>query len=421
MIKRGGNLHVRPLRTVLSSACVAIMSLPVIIVGSTGPAAASPAPLTIALITSLTGEAGSSFVGSPAVFKARLDLANAQGGVNGHKLVPLVIDDQTSPAAISTGVQEAISRGAVGIVADSAVYFLGDKFAQQAGIPVTGNSTDGPEWGEQPFTNMFSSDRGSIDPKFPVNTLPGKMLKTFGGTVLGTYGYGISPSSAASALNDAKSFEHAGEKVGVLNQSVPFGSADFTSDALIAKQNGVNALWPGLTEDSDFALANAYKDAGIKLKAAVFPAGYAPALINSPSWSTVQGDYFVSFFRPFSLPDAGTHQMQSALEKYAGFTKSQFPTFGQYEAWTGADLMIKGIQLAGSHPSSSGVIKALRGVKSYNANGLLPITVNYSTVFGTDPPFCLWFMHAQKNGFVPFSSQPECGSDLAGTTTIGSS
>ncbi len=400
---------------------MAMVSVTIMVVADTGPAQATPQPLTIALISSLTGLAGSSYTDSPAVFKARLDLANAEGGVNGHQLVPLVIDDQTSPAEVSTAAQEAISKGATGIVADSAVYYLADKFAQQAGIPVTGNSTDGPEWGEQPFTNMFSSDRGSVNPKYPVNTLPGKMLKTFGGTVLGTYGYGISPSSAASALNDAKSFEHAGEKVGVLNQTVPFGSVDFTSDALIAKQHGVNALWPGLTEASDFALASDYKNAGIKVKAAVFPTGYEPTLVNSPSWSTVQGDYFVSFFRPFSLPDAGTRQMQSALEKYAGFTKHQFPTFAQYQAWMGADLMIKGIELAGGNPSPSHVTKALRGITSYNGNGLLPITVNYSTVFGTDPPFCLWFMRAEKNGFVPYSSQPECGSDLPGTSTIGSS
>ena len=34
------------------------------------------------------------------------------------------------------------------------------------------------------------------------------------------------------------------------------------------------------------------------------------------------------------------------MEKYAHFTKTQFPTFGQYEAWAGADLMIKGLQMA---------------------------------------------------------------------------
>ena len=70
-------------------------------------------------------------------------------------------------------------------------------------------------------------------------------------------------------------------------------------------------------------------------------------MINSPAWSTLQGDYFLSLFRPWSLPNSGTQQMQAAMEKYAHFTSSQFPTFGQNEAWAGADLMIKGLQMAG--------------------------------------------------------------------------
>ncbi len=49
------------------------------------------------------------------------------------------------------------------------------------------------------------------------------------------------------------------------------------------------------------------------------------------------------------------------MEKYAHFTKSQFPNFGQYEAWAGADLMIKGLQMSGPNPSRAAVIKDLRG------------------------------------------------------------
>jgi hypothetical protein len=106
------------------------------------------------------------------------------------------------------------------------------------------------------------------------------------------------------------------------------------------------------------------------------------------------------------------------MEKYANFTKSQFPSFGQYEAWAGADLMIKGLELAGPNPTQSAVIKDLRNLKSYNANGLLPQTINYSTIFGHDlPKTCAWVMQAQKTGFTPASSSPVCGTDLPNTST----
>jgi ABC-type branched-subunit amino acid transport system substrate-binding protein len=409
-------------RTMSKVLLTAAAILPLTAVGmATVPAEASPAPITIAYISSLTGEGASQDGSSPAGFKARIALQNAEGGVNGHKLVPLIIDDQTSPSEITTGVQSADSK-AFGIVSQSPLFFTADKYPQQAGVPVTGSYDDGPEWGTKPYTNMFASDVGSLNPKYPVNTFLGAFLKQHGGTVLGTYGYSISPSSSRSAIGTADSFKYAGGKVGVLDTTVPFGSVDFTSAALVAKQHNIDAMVPSLDNDSNYALATDLKQAGVKLKAVIFATGYEPGVIKSPVWSTLQGEYFLSLFRPFDLPNAGTKQMAAALQKYEHFTKSQFPTFGQYESWVGADLMIKGLQMAGKSPTRAAVIKDLRGLKSYNANGLLPQPINYTTIFGHDPAQqCSWFMKAQGNGFVPVSSQPICGKDIPGTQTASSS
>ena len=405
-------------RSIAAVLTVAVAGLPLAVVAtSASPAAASGSPMTIAYVTDLTGEGGSENASSPAGFEARLDLQNAEGGVDGHKLVPLVIDDQTSPSQISTAVQEADSK-AFGIVSQSPLMFLAAKYPNQAGVPVTGTYDDGPEWGTQPYTNMFASDEGSVNPKYPVNTQIGDFLKAHGGTVLGSYGYGISPSSARAAIATADSFKDAGGKVGVVNTSVPFGSVAFTSIALAAKQAGINAMVPAMDANSNYALAQALAQAGIKLKATVYATGYQPDVINSPSWSVLQGAYFLSPFRPWDLPNAGTQQMQAAMEKYAHFTKSQFPTFGQYEAWAGADLMIKGLEMAGANPTQAAVIKDLRGLKSYNANGLLPQTIDYATIFGHDlPKQCAWVMQAHKTGFTPVSSSPVCGTDVPGTST----
>jgi ABC-type branched-subunit amino acid transport system substrate-binding protein len=372
------------------------------------------------LILSETGLAASQDAGAVQGFEARLDLENSAGGVNGHKLVPLVLDDQTSPSSVATAVQEAISKGAIGIVSNSELFFLADKYPQQAGVPVTGTNTDGPEWGEQPFTNMFSSDFGSVDPKYPASTLQGQVVKLLGGTVAATYGYGISPNSTQAVKFDTISMKKYGIAVPVQDASVPLGSVAFTSAALIAKQNRVNALFPNLQASSNYALATAYKQAGIKLKAAVFPVGLQESLIGSPAWSQVQGDYFMSLFHPFTTPDAGTEQMRGALERYTGYSKNNlFPAFGNYEGWLGADLMVKGIAGAGSHPTRSGVMKALRAIKSYNGNGILPITINYSTVFGHLSPQCVWIFKAMQSGFSLVEKNPVCGKEIPGTDTSG--
>jgi Periplasmic binding protein len=255
----------------------------------------------------------------------------------------------------------------------------------------------------------------------PVNTGIGKFLVAHGGNIVGSYGYSISPSSSRAAIGTVQSVIHAGGKQGVLDTSVPFGGSDFTTPALVAKSKNVNGLFGAMDDNSNFALATALKQAGVKLKAVVFPTGYEPAAITSPAWRDRQGDYFSSLFRPFQLPNAATTQMQAALQKYDSCGKTQFPTFEQYEAWVGADSMIKGMQLAGKNPTSSGVITALRSVKSYDANGLLANPINFSTIFGHDPAkSCGWYLQAQSKGFVPVSSQPVCGTDIPGTATASS-
>ena len=247
----------RGLKTLLvAAALILLLSTASCSASSQASSQSSPAgsPLTIAYVNSLTGVAAPEFAGAQAGFLARIDLQNSMGGVNGHKLVPLVLDDQSNPSTIVTAVQLALSKGAIGIVSGSALFFLAAKYPDQAGVPVTGTFADGPEWGEQPYTNMFSSDHGSVDPKYPVNTLIGTFLKQHGGKVIGTYGYSVSPISVSATIGTARSFQLAGGKVGVVDTTVPFGGTDFTSAALVAKQQGVDTIFPSLQNSSNFAL-----------------------------------------------------------------------------------------------------------------------------------------------------------------------
>ena len=85
--------------------------------------------------------------------------------------------------------------------------------------------------------------------------------------------------------------------------------------------------------------------------------------------------------------------------------------------------MIKGLELAGKNPTRADVIKDLRGLKSYNAGGLLAQSINYSTIFGHDPAEeCTWIIQADKTGFkVASATQPYCGTDIPGTSTANAS
>ena len=63
----------------------------------------------------------------------------------------------------------------------------------------------------------------------------------------------------------------------------------FGPTALTAKQKGVNVLYAGMDDNSNYALLTALKQQGVKLKTVLFPTGYDSSVVNSPSWSSLQG------------------------------------------------------------------------------------------------------------------------------------
>ncbi len=382
---------------------------------------ASGSPITIALVTSLTGVAGPEFKRTPQGFLARVDLQNAQGGVNGHPIKAVVIDDEGNIGQETTAVQSAVqTKGALAVVSVTPFMFAGYRYLQQHGIPVTGGSFDGPEWGEQPNTNMFAADTGSVDPHFPASTLVGAFMKTFGGTAAAAIGYGISPSSAQSAKNFVTAAQHAGFRNAYLNTSIPFGGVDFTATSLAVKNSGADTVYGSMDNNSNFALVQALRNANANVKIFTFPTGLEPDIVNSPSWPVVQGVYFTTGFVPTQLGTSATKAFQDALLKYQNVPLANFPSFDVYEGWLGADLMIKGLQLAGPTPTRTSIISHLRQLNGYDGGGLLPEKINYATIFGHDSPVtCSYATRAETNGFVMASSKPICGSDIAGTGKSG--
>ena len=122
--------------------------------------------ITLGLITSLTGPSGPEDAGIIPAAQARIDEQNARGASTAARsswsprtIRP--IPPRTRPPA------PGLLRGCVrGDRPRAAVTFGGYKLLQQQGVPVTGGANDGPEWYEQPNTNMFSFS-GPGDAKDP--------------------------------------------------------------------------------------------------------------------------------------------------------------------------------------------------------------------------------------------------------------
>jgi branched-chain amino acid transport system substrate-binding protein len=237
----------------------------------------STSTIKIGLITSLTGSASSEVSNVPKAVQSRFDVANTAGGVDGRQLQLVTCDDASSPTGNATCAQSLDSTGVFGIIAESAFVFGGYRYMQQHRIPVTGGGFDGPEWGLQPNTNMFTVT-GSVDPHEPQYTQPAQLMKQAGVTSVAAFGYGVSPSSSGAAKGAAFAAKYVGLKVGYLNTSLPFGTVDVTALALAMKQASVDGVNMEMDANTNFAILTAAKQTGIKLKVAMSATGYGEPL-----------------------------------------------------------------------------------------------------------------------------------------------
>ncbi|HLG67547.1 MAG TPA: ABC transporter substrate-binding protein [Acidimicrobiales bacterium] len=370
-------------------------------------AATSKAPIVIGYIGDFTGVSSSTFADGLGGAQARIALQNAHGGIDGRKLKLVSADTQSTPAATATAVQKLISVNHVfGIIEDSAFFFAGDRYAQQAGVPVTGYGIDGPEWFDKSFPNMFdvvpSLSIGPVNGVTYTSTTRVKFLKSKGVTKFGILGYGISPSSTRGVKAEVYAAKTLGMDVCYENVSVPFGGVDFTADVLQMKTAGCNGYDTSFEDASDIAIAQAVKNAGIPMKAQLMTEGYDNDVLDNPAArAAIDGDYFASII-DFTSPNAPTRQMRAALHTYDhGFTG--IPDLGLYSGYLSADLMIYGLQHAGKNPTPASFISNLRKVGSYNAGGILATPTNFRGL-GTKAMLpksdCEYFVQLQGSRFV---------------------
>jgi len=337
---------------------------------------------------------------------ARIDAQNAAGGIDGRQIQLVSADDQSSPAANATASQYLVGKGVFGVIDFSSFTYGGFKTLQKAGIPVTGLSFDGPEWGADPNTNMFSYQAPTYT---PYNGLYynydyfGRFLKQVGVTRVAGLAYGISPSSISSIKTMFTGATANGVANCYANYSVPFGGVDFTADVLSMKSAKCDGVVGSFVDASDVALATALKQAGVSSKNLWYTGYDQNTLSTAGARAAFSGSYFSSniLFDPAAVPAVGT--MFASFQKYAPAYKGGIPDFGAYGSYIAADLMIKGLQMAGQNPTRKSFISNLRTVTDYTAGGLFPSPTSFAN-FGTAAMIpntgCEYFVQLQGSQFV---------------------
>jgi branched-chain amino acid transport system substrate-binding protein len=366
--------------------------------------------INIGLVTSITGVAGTNFIGGWQGAQARIDLQNSEGGIDGRKLKLVVADDESSPTVDPTAVSSLINtKNVFSLIFISDLAQQGAVVAHQAGVPVVGFPLE-PAFGEQPYTNMISTD-GDTGETTGNYTYYDQVIHLEGGKKAAYYAISNVPGTVSTAQGEASSASKFGLQNVYDNYSTPLGSVNVGPLALATKNAGADSFFSIQLDTTDFAIMAALKDDGVKLKAPVDTTGYTQSLLDNPTaLADAQGLITGVEQVPASEQTPAVQQEVAAFKKYEHFTG--VPALNWTFGWVSADMTIKALEGSGSSPTRTAFLNYLHNLKGYNADGLLPNVLDLSLKdFGKDAPTsCMYFVKVEGSAFVPINGgKPICG------------
>ena len=372
----------------------------------------TPTTIKIGFITSFTGAASSTFATASTGAKAYFNAVNKAGGVDGRQIQLVTADDTSSASGALAATQLLLSQGVYGIVVDSSYYIGSYKVTTQAGVPITGSGFDGPEWGEQPNTNMFSTT-GGVDPLHDeLQAALGSvaLTKSIGATNVGGLAYGISPSSTSSIKDMRTALQDNGLKMGYENLSVPFGTTDVSADVLAMKNAGIDMAMCSCVQSTVLAMVTGLGQSGSKANSLSFASADSSLFADASAAAAAQKVYYSSTIPPVDTNNAASNTFEANIKAVdPSYVVGTYPSFGTTDAYLGAVLMVEGLQVAGHNPTRQSFITNLTKVTNWNALGLLPIGVSFNHFGTSEPSYCEYYVHVQGKTFVAVNGgKPFC-------------
>ncbi|WP_307873811.1 MULTISPECIES: ABC transporter substrate-binding protein [unclassified Frankia] len=352
----------------------------------------TPTSIKIGLIYPDTGPAGvaDTFQGARSAIDARVQLQNAEGGVNGRSIDLVWGDDSSNPETFSVVAHNLIDdRKVFGLIAQSIVVGDSAPWLHQQGVPVTGVSTSAV-WSN--YSNLF--DFGNIFIPGGITTY-GDFVKAQGGTkALILVDSTVEASQDLAAQFGASLRSRGIQVLGEITYSDGFSNAARVADQL--KGSGADTLI-GASQTSAFIdIYSQAKALGAKINVALNESGYSPSLLGTQG-RQMAGMSVIVGYAALDSPAMTTYK--KAMSIYAPEVAD--PTDkGSLASYVAADEMIEGLRLAGTCPTRQSFIQNLRKVTSFTGSGIIaPVDLSQPK----QPVRCFNFIKVDATGrsFAP--------------------
>ncbi len=354
-------------------------------------AVSSSGTVTIADLCSCTGPEASSISQTSDTMQAWASWVNSHGGLAGHQVNLVILDDGYSAAKALTNAETAINQ-------DHAVAIF-DNSDEDPSFASTVKSADVPVLGGQETDSGYqNSDFFPAGATFNYTNSVGAIVAKAAGVKKMAAVYCVEVAICAESV-------HQGQKVAAhygitytYTSSIGFAAPNYTAQCLAAKQSGATAMTVG---DASSVVEHVVTDCAAQ--------GYTPRQLSSDgtvaaAWLTIpafNGNIDTQSDNLWFLHNSATSTMYQALDKYAPGVPSG-PNFGEIvlQSWSDGVLLQAAVKAAGATSAapltSADILKGLYGLPTGETLGGLSPALHF--VKGEPANNSCFFEMGIKNG-----------------------
>jgi len=366
-----------------------------------------PHRIVVGGLASITGPLPADFAPAIAGAQAYFDWVNANGGVNGRKIVlAYKLDDGSDPSEDATQARTLVEQNHVfAVVPVATPEFSGGPFLSQHDVPTFGLDVNtNADWAGP---SMFGNT-GSYTAFESAQLQAAYLAELHHVKAAALIAYNISQSSEG-CQGVANAFRQYGVRIVFEDLAVPVPAFDLSADVARMKSLGVDMVASCLDLSGDILLAHTMQQDGMTKVVQYWFDGYDQSALKTYA-SAMQGVYFMLQHVPFEVTQRypgrypAMDRFEAALARYA---PGNPPSEAALAGWTSADLFVTGLRMIGRDVTRTRLVAAINSLTLYTAHGLVsPIDwrtdhTGVSTIYN-----CSVFVQVRGHEFVPVYGTP---------------
>jgi branched-chain amino acid transport system substrate-binding protein len=363
---------------------------------SRASAASAKVPYVLGVAAATSGPIATSVGSIGPTVQAWGKWTNAHGGVDGHPVKVVSINDAGDPAMGIAAVKKMVQQDhIIAMVPGDGLESTEAAYLKSANIPVIGGTDAANTYLTE--SNWFSLGSGPLSNQYTALLAD----KTFLGVKKISVMYCSEVPACAQVADQIKGIQgKVGVKV-VNTEAISSTATDYTAQCLAAKSAGAAAILAsaGAQQEADIATSCARQDFNVPQEATDLD--FSDTWLATPAFNGSIASVPTFPWIDNSIP--ATKAFQAAITQYLPQAKAA-PAWGPSyaSAWTSGELFAAAAKAGamGNSPSPAGIFRGLYALKNETLGGL-SAPINY--VHGSDPNVknkCAFVVEMKKSKFI---------------------